>query len=176
MNCPRAYPSILRQPGFSLVELIVVIVVLGIIASMGAIVVRDGMLGYLRGREIAGADWQGRLALERITRELRDVAAPGSASIDPSSCGSQSFSFVDITTNQIRYSLVSNTLLRYSQPLAVGQPLADNVSGLNFYCLQSDGQTYSTVPSVVYYISVSMIVSTANTSAAYRSTVKPRNF
>ncbi len=55
--------ALLRQLGFSLVELIVVVVVLGIVASMGAVVVRDGMLGYLRGREITSADWQGRLAL-----------------------------------------------------------------------------------------------------------------
>src|SRR5450759_3520806 len=107
MNRARTRFSIQRQPGFSLVELIVVIVVLGIVASMGAVVVRDGMLGYLRGREITSADWQGRLALERITRELRDVAAPGSASIDPTSCGSQRFSFSDIYANQIAYSLVS---------------------------------------------------------------------
>ena len=37
-------------------------------------------------------------------------------------------------------------------------------------------RTYSTIPSAVYYITVSMIVSTTNTSAAYRSTVKPRSF
>ena len=171
MNRARIRLSIPRQPGFSLIELIVVTVVLGIVASMGAIVVRDGMLGWLRGREITSADWQGRLALERITRELRDVAAPGSASIDAVSCGSAGFSFVDITANQINYTLAaSNTLLRN------GQPLADNVTGLRYYCLQSNGLTYTTIPSAVYYISVSMIVSTANTSATYRSTVKPSNF
>ena len=170
MNLARTRLSISRQPGYTLVELIVVTVVLGIIASMGAIVVHDGMLGYLRGREITSADWQGRLALERITRELRDVAAPGSASIDAASCGSSGFSFVNITANQIIYTLPSSTLLRNAQPLA------DNVTGLRFYCLQGDGQTYTTTPSAVYYVTVSMIVSTANTSATYRSTVKPRSF
>ena len=126
MNRARTHHSILRQIGFTLVELIVVTVVLGIVASMGAMVVRDGMLGYLRGREITSADWQGRLALERITRELRNVAAPGSASIDAASCGSSGFSFVDITANQISYTLASSTLSRN------GQPLADNVTGLRF--------------------------------------------
>jgi len=174
MNRARIRSSIASQRGFTLVELIVVIVVLGTVASMGAIVVRDGMLGYLRGREITSADWQGRLALERITRELRDVAAPGSANIDPSSCGSPGFSFVDIASNQISYSLVSSTLWRIDSPL-LSQPLADNVSGLRFYCLQSDVQA-TTVPSNVYYITVSMILATTNTSATYRSTVKPRSF
>jgi prepilin-type N-terminal cleavage/methylation domain-containing protein len=173
MNRTRTRLSILHQLGFSLIELIVVIVVLGIVAGMGAMVVRDGMLGWLRGREINSADWQGRLALERITRELRNVAPPfsGVANITNASCGGTTFAFSDINAAQISYTQsASNMLLRN------GQPLAENVTGLRFYCLQSNGQTYSTVPSAVYYITVSMIVSTANTSATYRSTVKPSSF
>jgi prepilin-type N-terminal cleavage/methylation domain-containing protein len=172
MKRTRTRLSILRQPGFSLIELIVVIVVLGILAGMGAIMVRDGLLGWLRGREINSADWQGRLALERITRELRTVAPPfsGVANISNTSCGSATFAFSDINAAQISYSLSGTTLMRN------GQPLADNVTGLGFYCLQSDGQTYSTIESAAYYITVSMIVSTSNVSATYRSTVKPWSF
>jgi prepilin-type N-terminal cleavage/methylation domain-containing protein len=171
MNRARNALSILRQFGFSLVELIVVIVVLGIIASMGAVVVRDGMLGYLRGREITSADWQGRLALERISRELRDIAPPagGVANITNASCGSSTFAFSDINAAQISYAQSTTTLMRN------GQPLADNVSGLRFYCLQSNVQATVT-PAAVYYVTVSMTVSTANTGITYRSTVKPRNF
>lgn len=170
----RAPPSlsILRQFGFTLVELIVVIVVLGIVASMGAIVVRDGMLGYLRGREMTSADWQGRLALERIARELRDIA-PSSGGVDnitPASCGSSSFVFSDINAAPISYTQSANTLLRNAQPLA------DDVGGLRFYCLQSDGQTYTTTPAAVYYVTVSMVIATTNTSATYRTTVKPGSF
>lgn len=170
MNAMSRRYLILRQLGFSLIELIVVIVVLGIVASMGAVVLRDGILGYLRGREITGADWQGRLALERITRELRTIAAPNYSNIAATSCGTSTFSFSDITATPISYTQSTTTLLRN------GQPVADNVTGLRFYCLQNDGQTYSTVASAAYYVTVSMVVSTANTSASYRSTVKPRNF
>jgi prepilin-type N-terminal cleavage/methylation domain-containing protein len=161
--------SIPRQPGFSLIELIVVMVVLGIVASMGAIVVRDGMLGYLRGREITSADWQGRLALERITRELRDVASPNFSNI--AGCGTSTFTFSDSASTLISYTQNTNTLLRN------GQPLADNLAlnGLRFYCLQSDVQATATL-SAVYYISVSMVVATTNTNATYRTTVKPRSF
>ena len=172
MRSAHARFLVLRQLGFSLVELIVVIVVLGIVGSMGAIVVRDGMLGYLRGREITSADWQGRLALERISRELREVGPPsnGVANIAAGSCDSSIFDFVDIYTTPISYTQSTSTLLRN------GEPLADNVTGLHFYCLQNDGQTYTTTPSAAYYVTVSMIVSTENTSTTYRSTVKSRSF
>jgi len=169
MNRARTRLPNPRPLGFSLVELIVVIVVFGIVASMGTIVVRDGMLGYLRGREITSADWQGRLALERIARELRDVAPPNSANIGAASCGTSTFTFSDISSTPISYTQNTTTLLRN------GQPLADNVTGLRFYCLQSDVQPTVT-PANVYYITVSMIVSTANTSATYRDTIRPRNF
>ena len=159
----------LRQAGFSLIELIVVIVVLGTIASMGAMVLRDGMLGYLRGREITSADWQGRLALERITRELRDVAAPNYSNIAATSCGTSTFAFSDTYATPISYTQSASALLRS------GQPLADNVTGLRFYCLTSNVQPTTTL-SAVSYVTVSMIVSTANTSATYRSTVKLRRF
>ncbi len=159
----------IRKRGFSLIELIVVIVVLGIVASMGATMVRDGMLGYLRGREATSADSQSRLALERITRELRTIAAPNYSNIAATSCGSSTFSFSDITATPISYTKSTTTLSRN------GQPLTDNVSSLMFYCLQSDVQATVT-PSQVYYVTVSMIVNTDNTSATYRGTVKPPNF
>jgi prepilin-type N-terminal cleavage/methylation domain-containing protein len=165
MNGARTRFAIPRQLGFSLVELIVVIVVLGIVASMGAIVVRDGMLGYLRGREITSADWQGRLALERMTRELRNAAAIAPAN----ACGTSTFTFSDISSTLIVYTQNTTTLLRN------GQPLADNVTALRFYCLTSAVQPTATL-SAVYYISVSMVVATTNTNATYRDTVKPRNF
>ena len=170
MTSARTHLQLLRQLGFSLVEVIVVIVVLGIVASIGVTVLRDGVLGYLRGQEITSADWQGRLAFERITRELRGIAAPNYSNISATSCGTSTFAFSDVTGAQISYTQNTTTLLRN------GQPLADNVSGLRFYCLQDDGQTYSTAASAVYYVSVSMVVTTANTNATYRSTVKPRNF
>jgi len=132
-------------------------------------VVRDGMLGWLRGREITSADWQGRLALERITRELRDVASPNYSNISATSCGTSTFAFSDITSTPISYTQNTSTLLRN------GQPLADNITALRFYCLNSAVQPTAT-PSAVYYITVSMVVATTNTSATYRDTVKPRNF
>ena len=171
MVCLRSRLAILRQLGFSLIELTVVTVVLGIVASLGATVMRDGLTGYLRGREISSADWQGRLALERITRDLRNIADPGSII---SGCATATFDFSDVNAARISYTLSTNTLLRNGS-----QPLASSVTGLRFYCLTSDVQPTiapGAAATQAYYVTVSMIVSTSNTSAAYRSTVKPWSF
>ncbi len=103
---------------------------------------------------------------------MRDAAPSSCATVNISntSCGSSTFTFSDINAAPISYTQSATTLLRN------GQPLADNITGLRFYCLQSDGQTYTTTPSAVYYVTVSMIAATANTSATYRTTVKPRSF
>lgn len=169
MRGTRLHFTTLRQLGFSLMELIVVIVVLGILASVGSTVLRDGFLGYLRGREISSTDWQGRLALERITRELRYLAAPNYSNIGSTSCSSSTFTFIDITNANISYTQSGTTLMRN------GQPLASNVTGLSFSCLKSDVTPTVTLSSV-YYITVSMIVATTNTRGVYRSTVKPGSF
>ena len=98
----------------------------------------------------------------------RSTATPSRAS-GATSCGTSTFAFSDVDAAPISYTQSTTTLLRN------GQPIADNVSGLRFYCLQNDGQTYTTTPSAVYYVGVSMIVSTANASTTYRSMVRPRN-
>jgi prepilin-type N-terminal cleavage/methylation domain-containing protein len=172
MNGPDFGGSMLRQIGFSLLELIVVIVVLGIVAGIGATIVRDGLLGYLRGREVTSADWQGRLALERIARELRNAAptSGGVVNIANGSCDSNTFAYSTAGSTPISYTISSNTLLRS------GVPLASGVAALSFHCLKSDGRTSTVTPSEVYYVTVSMIVATTNTNISYRSTVKPWDF
>ena len=104
------------------------------------------------------------------SRELRDVAeiAPVNA------CGTSAFTFSNISYTMISYT--QSTAPNTTTLLRNGQPLADNVTGLRFYCLLSDIQTYTTTPSAVYYVTVSMIVATTNTSATYRSTVRSRNY
>lgn len=163
---PRPY--LLRELGFSLMELIVVMVVLGIVASIGSTVLREGFVGYLRGKEISGADWQGRIAFERMARDLRAIASP--TDILAAGCSSSTFTFSDVSETQFSYTLAAGSLNRS------GQSLADSVTGLRFTCLLSDGQATTAVASLVYFVNVSMIVATANTSSVYRTTIKPTAF
>ncbi|GAB6057784.1 prepilin-type N-terminal cleavage/methylation domain-containing protein [Desulfonatronum parangueonense] len=69
------------QKGFTLVELIVVIVVSGILAVGTSIFIMQAVRGYV---DVAGRDdlaTNGRIAIERMTREIRD-ALPNSIRIE----------------------------------------------------------------------------------------------
>lgn len=158
-----------RRPtcGFSLVELITVLVILGIVASAGALTMSRSFNAYFSGRDITRADWQGRLALERMTRDLREVRSP----TDITTMTATQITYTDIFGNAITYTLGGTTLTRN------GTALAGNISALNLSYLQRNGQTTAATAAQVYYITVQATVTSINNiSVIYHDTVKPRSF
>jgi prepilin-type N-terminal cleavage/methylation domain-containing protein len=161
-----AYPA-KRCAGFSLVELIVVIVLTGILAALGAQMLGKTVESFAFSRDVTKGDWQARVALERLTRDLRMVRAPANLTIVPATA----ITFSDTDGNNVNYSLSSSSLMRNTQPLA------DGISGLAFTYLRSDGNTVeTTTSSLVYYITVSFDVSRSTATTSLRATVHPRNF
>ncbi len=168
-----------RQRGFSLVEVIVVIVVVGIIFSAGAMIMRHGFSAYFGGENITTQDWQSRLAFERMTRDLRDgyrntdlatSGATGDMAINLSIYDSAS-----ATISNVTYARSGNNILQRN-----GVPLADNVTLLDFALLRSDG-TVTLVTSEAFYIQASLTVSTVggakgDYNLTFRGTINPRNF
>jgi prepilin-type N-terminal cleavage/methylation domain-containing protein len=174
-----------RNLGFTLIEVVVTMIVAAILFGLGATVISGAFRTYFLGREINQNDWQGRLALERMTRELRTVRAATNPPIPPGDLNINTagqITFVDFSGNTIVYRQTGNTIER-SQNAGAFQPLADNVSTtspLTFSYLRNDGVTPEPVlggfSTNVYYVTLSFTVSSANASATYRGTVKPTSF
>ena len=61
------------QNGFTLVELIVTIVLVGLIGVFTTLFVYTGLNGYLRARDTSEGALKAQIALDRISMELRDI-------------------------------------------------------------------------------------------------------
>jgi prepilin-type N-terminal cleavage/methylation domain-containing protein len=65
--------SIRTQKGFTLVELIVTLVLVGIIGTFTTLFMYTGLNGYLRAKDTSEGALKAQIALDRISLELRDI-------------------------------------------------------------------------------------------------------
>ena len=65
---------ITQENGFTLVELIVTIVLVGIIGTFTSLFMYTGLNGYLRAKDTAEGALKAQIALDRISLELRDIS------------------------------------------------------------------------------------------------------
>lgn len=165
MSIPARFLCHDSARGFSLFELIMVLVVLGIISAVAAPFLSASFQSYFIGRDIAETDGQARVAIERLSRELRSIRAAADLTITSAS----DITFVDVDGNSIRYCMgavggcpgLIGELTRNTQPLATG------ITALSFSTLSLAGAVYITVT----------FTATQNTiSKSYQATISPRNF
>jgi len=163
-----------RSCGFTLIEAVITMIVVGVLATIGATVMSGGFRNYFLGREIAQDDAQGRLALERMARELRTVRSTADLNIGVAN----QITITDFDQNVIVYRRNAGTsqLERSRDNGVTFQPLADNVSALTISYLQNDGVNAAVVAAAVYYITVQLTVKSSNVNLTYRSTFKPAAF
>jgi len=66
-------PALGVQNGFTLVELIVALVLVGIIGTFTTLFMYTGLNGYLRAKDTSEGALKAQIALDRISLELRDI-------------------------------------------------------------------------------------------------------
>jgi prepilin-type N-terminal cleavage/methylation domain-containing protein len=162
-----------RERGFSLLELVLVIVLFGTLGATAAPLLRQGLQAYLTGRDIAETDWQARVATERMTRELRAIRAPA----DLTAASASDITFVDIDGDSIRYCQggVGGCPGAAGELMRNGAPLASGIGALAFSFLsRAAGATGA--PASAFYVSVTFTATQNDVTKSYRTTVSPRNF
>jgi len=164
-----------------LIELIAVIILTGILFSFGSVLLGNVFSGYALKRDTTDADWQAKVALERMTRELRAVRSATAAELDIASAAQ--VRFVDTDGNGVCFyrNAAANRIMRSADGPATAcgttnpQVLADNITSLAFTYWRSDGTTAALVTEV-YYITVALNVVEGSYSSSFRTNVRPRNF
>ena len=180
---PRSHAS-RHGYGFTLVELIVVIILTGIIFSFGSVLLGKVFSSYSLKQDVADSDWQAKVALERMGRELRAGRSATTADLDIAS--STQVRLVDTGGNGVCFyrNAAANRVMRSAQaptvgvpsdPCSGGQVLADNVTALNFTYWDNTGAATAVVASA-YYITVNVTVTEGGYSGQFRTNLRPRNF
>lgn len=170
-----------RSAGFTLVEFIVVIILAGIIFGFGSTLIGKLFSSYALKQDATDADWQAKVALERMARELRMARTATAADLDIASL--TQIRFVDTDGNGVCFyrNAAANRLMRSADGPATAcgttnpQVLADNITVLGFSYWDNTGATTAAVANV-YYLTVSLTVAEGSYNASFRTNVRPRNF
>ena len=134
-----------RIVGFTLIELIIVIILVGVLAAASGIIINQGFNSFLYSENMTQYDWQAQLALERMVNDFRNI--PSTANI--TTIASNQFVFVDTSGNTVTYALSGTDLTRSGQELISGAASFN----LNYY--DSSGNSTNTI-SAIRYIQMSV--------------------
>ncbi|MDA8391037.1 MAG: prepilin-type N-terminal cleavage/methylation domain-containing protein [Gammaproteobacteria bacterium] len=161
-----------REQGFSLIEMVVVIVIVGIVFGIGALLVGRGLGSFDDGQRIDQAAWQARVALDRIDRELRMVRSPTPADLG---LGANTLTFTTLRGTTYSDTLVG-TVLQQSVNGGTPQVLAQDVSQFAVQYWEADGATPAPTAAAVRFVAVSLTVTAAGTQVRYQVLMDPRDF
>jgi prepilin-type N-terminal cleavage/methylation domain-containing protein len=164
----------LQVAGFTLIELVITIVLVSILSGIAAMIILRGVTMYSDQDTRSDVHYQARLAVERITKELRSMQSCSTIAVSSNPTGS--FSFVDSNSSGVNYNVSGGNLFRGADLLASGITSTQPFSFKN--SLESNVMTCaSTTPGLnIWYIDISVTDTQGSQSLPIRTRVHPRNF
>jgi prepilin-type N-terminal cleavage/methylation domain-containing protein len=186
----RGNPTIRRSSGFTLVELIISIVLIGILAAVGSSMIADSFTTTRMVNAENASEGQARYALERLAREIREVkyvssGATGNYCITTMTATNLVFTkTVSGTPSAVCGTADTTVNINYSSPnLTLGGAFlttqVDTTAAIpfrfNYY--QSDGTTTATNTLDIKFIQITLTVKdpTSGQSISQRTRVALRN-
>lgn len=153
-----------NQRAFTMIELIIVIVILSILAVIALPMIQAGFNAYFTQRNLSDANWQGRLALSRMTRDIHNLPSTGSIS----TATSTQFTFTDSSNNSVSYALSGTALQRN------GLTLANGVTTITFGYYNSAGAVTGTIGNI-RYVSIELNITQGNTNTTLETVINLRD-
>ncbi|MGV8059394.1 MAG: type II secretion system protein [Smithellaceae bacterium] len=124
-----------NESGFTLIEIIAVLVILGIVAIAFSNIIGYGVRGYIFARNADQLSQKAQLALARLNRELADITAVSFASADQIDYTSPknlpSCTLDEGCQYSIKRTGTSITLERITAPVVAAQVLIDGLTANN---------------------------------------------
>lgn len=172
-----------KQPAFTLIEIIMVIVLLAIVGTTTAMLIGTGTESFSDMQTRGELTDKGRLAVERMTRELRlmNCADPGGG--PPSACEPDGTVITTSTATEVAFVNINNDAVGFRLNgtnieirLDAGDyVLADNAAAFNIDYLDDSGATTATVGDM-WAFEVTFTLASGTESLDFTARVHPRSF
>ena len=166
-----------RQRGFTLMELIISILVLGILGATAAYGIQNGVIAFQATGEALDSLGKLRYATERVSRELREIRRdPLDSSrydiITP--LGATTIEFVKQDGTEVTFASAGGTLtLEYDDPSGA-QVLTDQLNSFSLAYLDIDGIPTAD-PALMAFIDVQIILTDGSGNLPQRTRVALRS-
>jgi prepilin-type N-terminal cleavage/methylation domain-containing protein len=164
-----------RVEGFSLVELIMVIVILGILAAFVGPVLFNAMRSYDQGQRGVQTQAKMRYAVERMSRELREIRrqVTDATLFDITSMTATSLAFFKTDSTPVMIAAAGNQVnLAYSTVSAV---LTDQLGSFSLQYYQPDASTVAATAASLAFVQISMTLSEGTNLFSARVRVDLKN-
>lgn len=166
-----------RQGGFTLIELVLTLLILGIIAAVGSRFALQGIRSYTNEQDRGDVHSQARLAVERVVREARAIRS--CADIVGPANPAATLSFTDSSGTAVAFSVVGTNLLRGASVLAQG---VSSSQPFRFLDMNGNASTSCPLPASpsaatdIWFVEIDLTCLQGGESLHVRSLVHPRNF
>lgn len=169
---PQSAIRIQKSAGFTLVELIIVIVIIAIISGVAAMIILQGAKGYADQTQRSNLHYQSKLAVERIAREARVIRSCADI-VGPIINPSNTLSFTDVLGNPVVFTVAGTNLNRNGNLLANGIQSPTPFRYLD----QAGNPTVTCVsPNNIWYIEINVTDTQGSETLQMRTRVHPVNF
>jgi len=174
---PKSELRTSNSKGFTLVEIVITIVLIGILSGIAAMIILQGVRAYSGEQSRSDVHYQARIAMERMTREIRSarLASETGTVISGAITGNptSSFIFTDLSGGTIRYSLSGADLMRTTGGMPV--LLAQGITSLEFRHYDKAGAPTLTAANL-WVVELGLVAQQGGETLDLRTRVHPRNF
>jgi len=164
-----------RVEGFSLIELVMVIVILGILAAFVGPVLFNALRSYDREQSATLTQAKMRYAIERMSRELREVRrrTTDATFVDVTSMTASSMAFFKTDGTQVIIGAAGNQLnLAYS---SLSGMLTDQLGSFSLAYFQQNATTVAASAASIAFVQISMTLSEGTNLFSARVRVDVKN-
>lgn len=164
--------SAFRTPhtnGFTLIEIVITIALVGILAGIAALILVQGITSYSVEEARVDVHYQARLAMERMAREIRQIRSTA----DITAMTNTSLRFTDVNGASVGFTWTGPTTL--SRWNGVGtNVLAPNITAFNFNYYQQNGA--AAAAATLWIVEITLTSQQGPESVQMSTRVHPRNF